>query len=1046
MRLHLSLIALTWAPALAQLGCTLCKGGAGLTKPDGMVTTKQGLTATCEALTMHVGNLDQTACADLQHIATVPCGCPGYESLIEDEEEPASEAAPFSGFLFTSEEPEASQSVPEETFVCSICEKGEITKPNAYTLNNLGVPTSCQELHDTRAFISKVDCARVQEFAAAPCGCGGAIPATIETIVEEETVTFTCSLCGDGSIGNPDGIVLNPAGVGKTCAELAKANIPSSMCAGIQNSALEPCECVFGEKVANETPSSVFTPTSEANGVSEIEVLSQCSLCGEGKMALPDGTVTSPNGITARCDVLDANPKEITQDACANIQALAQEPCGCVYPYQGSEVNIDFECSICAEGKVSIPDGIVITPQGQESTCYVLEANAKTFSMGVCPEIQELAQIPCGCSDADTSSVEDIGSWVGQDEDEPEICHICKGAAQKVSNPESMVSTPTGMFTCFSLHSAGLAGAISGEDCGAVQEAAAKECGCYLDGPTDAPSEIFKCPLCEYGTYVTKPDTIINYENGMTCGQYIEDAKKGEIDQEQCSLLQDTFSATCGCREPPTFPTQAPTMYQCELCGPGREMTLRDAVAMLPNYQKMSCSTLQQRAATGLIHESQCDRHKPIAEEYCGCAYKSYQEAGPPPTYNCDICESGLKVTTPNSLVSIPNLEDRTCIDYMTEGMQGTINEEQCSLLRPFAAGPCGCANNYGTESLVPSVQRDDCFQDLGAIQALERGVQDTSITRRYVLCPGTTFDLGVWTDEGKIQDGQPFIALRPNVIYQCGSDGSRMNDCILKGGDFGLASYDGVYDGIHETVEGVEIQGLTFESQNLFSVLLKSAGDIKFTSCAFKGNSNNVPVLLQYEDKGDDVSENRRLEESEELKQVVTFQDCVFRDNYADDSLSFPGIIENTFNSELIVKNCLFQDNTYGNQNNVADTGYAIRSFGPLTLESTCFVDNTFLDKGPVLVYGAQFTASGNYVETSQTDLACELGALFNTQDDLAETMPTCVSSDSSVCAFSQGPTSSPTVSPGDFTIQNQGSSATTVAVTLLPMLMAVCLSIYDL
>jgi hypothetical protein len=132
-------------------------------------------------------------------------------------------------------------------------------------------------------------------------------------------------------------------------------------------------------------------------------------------------------------------------------------------------------------------------------------------------------------------------------------------------------------------------------------------------------------------------------------------------------------------------------------------------------------------------------------------------------------------------------------------------------------------------------MMRKDCFADLGEIYEMEMNVEDTSVKRKYVLCPGRTFRMGVWSEDGKIKDGEPFLALRPNAVYQCGEDGSRTNNCILKGGDFGLASYYGILPGIYETVEGVEIRGLTFESQRMFSVLLQAAGDITFIGCAFK-------------------------------------------------------------------------------------------------------------------------------------------------------------------------------------------------------------------
>jgi hypothetical protein len=124
---------------------------------------------------------------------------------------------------------------------------------------------------------------------------------------------------------------------------------------------------------------------------------------------------------------------------------------------------------------------------------------------------------------------------------------------------------------------------------------------------------------------------------------------------------------------------------------------------------------------------------------------------------------------------------------------------------------------------------------------------------------------------------------------------------------------------------------------------------------------------------------------------------------------MSFPGIIENS-NSELVISNCLFQDNVYGDAQNPASYGYAIRSFGPITLESTCFIDNVFLDHAPVLIYGAQYSASNNFVQSSQTDLTCEFLGLFSSQDDQEEVSPTCEMSDANTCAFTQPPTAAPT------------------------------------
>ena len=165
------------------------------------------------------------------------------------------------------------------------------------------------------------------------------------------------------------------------------------------------------------------------------------------------------------------------------------------------------------------------------------------------------------------------------------------------------------------------------------------------------------------------------------------------------------------------------------------------------------------------------------------------------------------------------------------------------------------------------------------------------------------------------------------------------------------------------------------------------------------------------------------------------------FQDNYATKKLAFPGVIENTYGSELIVRNCRFEGNDFGGvdsnptvryetkfyfcvqrtQNGasrraflfIQPFGYAIRSFGPLTLEKTCFVDNSFYNYGPVLVFGAPYEASDNYISTDETNLKCELISLFETQDQVTNDAPTCIESDLDTCGFTQGPTPAPSSSP---------------------------------
>jgi hypothetical protein len=291
----------------------------------------------------------------------------------------------------------------------------------------------------------------------------------------------------------------------------------------------------------------------------------------------------------------------------------------------------------------------------------------------------------------------------------------------------------------------------------------------------------------------------------------------------------------------------------------------------------------------------------------------------------CSICGDDMLVMLPNATVEISAQPNRTCSEYA----QAAIPEDQCGLVQLMAATPCGCVpqepqeekpepepsdpvdespsvipsdmpsltpTSEPSQSVAPSVPTSEpsqsvapsvyvtpvvtfegCFDDLTDIYALERDLEDPSILRKYVLCSDTKFNIGIVDDDGGISEGQQTIQLRPNVIYQCGEDGNRSNGCIVEGGDFGLTSFYGVYNDIYETVENVMIKGLTFQSQQLFSVVLEAAGDISFLDCAFfvseyavisrlvasdnlltsllvcefQNQGNSVPIILQWEGKG---------------------------------------------------------------------------------------------------------------------------------------------------------------------------------------------------
>lgn len=129
---------------------------------------------------------------------------------------------------------------------------------------------------------------------------------------------------------------------------------------------------------------------------------------------------------------------------------------------------------------------------------------------------------------------------------------------------------------------------------------------------------------------------------------------------------------------------------------------------------------------------------------------------------------------------------------------------------------------------------------------------------------------------------------------------------------------------------------------------------------------------------------------------------------------------------------------------------GYAIRSFGPLNVESSCFIDNTFSNHGPINLYGAEYTAINNHVLSSQAELDCEFIALFTSLDDMVAGIPLCIDSDAGTCAFSQPPTMSPTEAPTDSPSQppaqqttKDNSTASPIRVVFIGLLSVVLASL---
>jgi hypothetical protein len=471
-------------------------------------------------------------------------------------------------------------------------------------------------------------------------------------------------------------------------------------------------------------------------------------------------------------------------------------------------------------------------------------------------------------------SAQQAAPAVMPDSDIPDnLCFVC-GEGGQIQSTTRMVTTTFGMYTCSGLAGAGTHGNIPEGQCSAAQTFAMDKCGCILgDGASLNENDSNACNICPNEGLVTIPEGVVSMPGdaqNITCGQYLELAENGVLEADQCETLQGYTDETCGCIavdevEELTRPeaSNETETFVCPVCGEGMTSSTPDATVTLPSGNVRSCSDFERIASLGRISETQCSIVKPFVEEACSC--QSGSPVAPPPTmapgaFDCPLCGRGNVISLPDGIVTIPTQPNRTCAELQHANSIGNIGQAQCGLLQPFVASPCGCmpmedtakpsAMPSDSPSMAPiapqeptmspaptgwSTQKPGCFDNLMEIYNIEKEVKDPSERRRYILCPSTTYSLGTLTNEGRINNGDAFLMLRPNVMYQCGEDGSRQNNCILKGGDFGVTSFYGVYEGIYETVDNVRILGLTFQSQTLFAAAMEAAGDIEFIDCAFK-------------------------------------------------------------------------------------------------------------------------------------------------------------------------------------------------------------------
>lgn len=291
-------------------------------------------------------------------------------------------------------------------------------------------------------------------------------------------------------------------------------------------------------------------------------------------------------------------------------------------------------------------------------------------------------------------------------------------------------------------------------------------------------------------------------------------------------------------------------------------------------------------------------------------------------------------------------------------------------------------------------VQAQECYDNLDTIFD-ELGSADTDLEaeKLFVLCPNTVFEVGALV-AGETVGGQFPIVPRSNTIISCGEDGSSANNCILRGGDYGVFAFGSVFFGDEEATN-VVIRGLTFEGQTQSMAAVQQAGDFTFDDCVFQNSDSYAPILVNYDSGEVGAPASSTL-----------FRECTFRNNTQrarEIGVEFGVMTIIGAENMVEVDDCIFTANKYSDFT-VAPVGYAISlgSGNAMVLKNTCIIDNAFLGGGPVLINpNTFFVLIGNHVSTTEVSLLlCEFAARYPDQEDVDNLNPQCIPKQKDECA----------------------------------------------
>jgi hypothetical protein len=201
---------------------------------------------------------------------------------------------------------------------------------------------------------------------------------------------------------------------------------------------------------------------------------------------------------------------------------------------------------------------------------------------------------------------------------------------------------------------------------------------------------------------------------------------------------------------------------------------------------------------------------------------------------------------------------------------------------------------------------------------------------------------------------------------------------------------------------------GENFDQHSLVSTLLSGGGFHQWK----KENQRTIEVQ-------EELDRDLQVENADVLETLdVVLINCLFEDNKisAASDIAQSAVVAAIFPEDrLEIYGSIFKNNMY-NLPEVQSSGSAVEAAGPITIENTRFLDNSFLKYAPVVLVSSQavLTASGNSVNViGDENLECDFAIQFPTIDAfLDNTNFECIAL---TAAASDAPSNAPTDAPSN-------------------------------